>query len=98
MQRRALLAVIRDVLWRAVLRRPIDAPVLMHRRGVRVDLAVPGLLRTEIRRGIDDRVGERRARRPLADRRLYRRLYVMHRVEDRLRVARQLGVAIDRAV
>ena len=98
MQRRAFLAIVRDVLRRAVLRRPIDAPVLVHRRGVRVDLAVPGLLRTEIRRGIDDRVRERRTRRPVADRRLYRRLCVMHRVEDRLRVARQLGVAIDRAV
>ena len=97
-QWRAFLAIGRNVLRRAVLRRPIDPPVLIHRRGVRVDLAVPGLLHAEIRRGRDDLVGQRRARRVIADRRLDRGLGVAHRVEHRLRVARELGITVDRAV
>ena len=97
-QRRTFLAICRDIVGRAVLRGPIDAPVLVHHRGMRIDLAVPGLLHAPIGRRIDDLIGERRTGRIGAERRLDCRLCVVHRVEHRLRIAAELGVAIDRAV
>src|ERR1700722_4568749 len=56
-ERRAFLAIVRNVLRRPVLRRPIDATVLVHHRGVRVDLAIPSLLQAPISRGDNYLVG-----------------------------------------
>ena len=91
-------AVGRRALGRAHLRGEVDASVPVHHRIVRVHLRVPDLLRPEVRRRRDHRVGERRAGRvTIAHRHAHRGLRHLHRIQNRHVVRAELRGAVDQA-